>query len=106
MSAATAVDLDQAEKRAKIVELARQGQSYRTIAGAVGYASPQSVANRLREHFDEIRPSTEVTEDLRSLQGEQIALMLEKLWPMLDDADLRLSAVDRIVKLHDRQDNS
>lgn len=103
MSAATATDLRVAEKRSKCVELARTGMSYRSIAPQVGYASTASVADRIREHFAELRPSAEVTEDLRSLQGEQLDAMLERLWPHLEVAEDRLATVDRILRVQDRK---
>lgn len=99
MSAAVAVELDQAEKRSRVVDLAKTGMSYRKIAAEVGYASPQSVANRIAEWAAETKPSAEATEELRKLQCEQIDALFEALWPRRDED----AAVDRLVKLMDRK---
>lgn len=102
MSAAVAVELGVLEKRAKCVELARQGKSYSVIAGEVGYASKASVAEQIAAWAAETKPSAEQTEELRKLQNDQIDALHAKLWPRLDSEDY-LAVTDRLVKLMDRK---
>jgi hypothetical protein len=95
-------ELDIIEKRAQVVELAKAGKSYRVIAKELGYASPQSVANRMAEWVAETKPTTEATEELRKLQAEQIDAVYQRLWPLLQTDDYA-AVTDRLIKLMERK---
>lgn len=103
MSTAIAHDLDQLEKRSKVVELAKQGKTYRVIAAEVGYASPQSVANQIKAWAEETRPSREDSDAFRAMQLERLEAMHAKLWAQLEvGGEVNLPVVDRLLKVAER----
>lgn len=103
MSAAVATEITMLERRSKVVDLARTGKSYRRIAEDLGISSPSVVARDIAAWAAETRPSSEVTEELRKLQREEIMALRERLWARMEDPDVQLAVTDRLVKLQERE---
>lgn len=74
-------------KRAQAVELATKGLSYDEIARAVGYShrgsAHRAVFKAIAEH------EAEEVEVLRTMEMEQLDHYLTKLWPKVEEGDLK-----------------
>lgn len=101
----SATQLRMLERRAKVVELASQATPYRAIAAQVGCAL-STVQADLADHWEETRPSTEVTERLRNLQEEEYAALRRRCYVLLasaEDVASELAIVDRIVRISEHR---
>lgn len=89
------------EKQASAIRLYLQGWSMRRIAGELGYAGPSGVHKAIRSAIAKV-PAPAVNE-LRTEIEERSRLMLEELWPIVQNArrsvDDRLAAMDRIIRI-------
>lgn len=108
------------EKRARIVELAKDGLSYETIAKDVGLGSRQAVAYHLKRWFEETRPDPEAAAELRQMQWARLEDLVAHLRPRTlgplmgmfgpvkgEDGQYiivpNVPVIDRLLKVYERQ---
>lgn len=116
---AVATKMVSTEKRAKIVELAKDGLSYESIAKEVGLNSRQAVGYHLKQWFEETRPDPEATAELRQMQWARLEDLVATLRPLTMgplmgmfgpvkvDGEFVIvpqpAVIDRLMKVYDRQ---
>lgn len=107
------------EKRARIVELAKDGYTYDSIAKDVGLNSRQAVAYHLKQWFEETRPDPEATAELRQMQWARLEDLIAALRPRVVgplmgmfgpvkvDGEFVIvpqpAIIDRLLKVYERQ---
>lgn len=78
-------------KRTRAVELAAEGMSYDDIAREVGYShrgsAHRAVFKALSEH------EVEEVEQLRALEMDRLDYLLTKIWPKIEEGDLKAIGV-------------
>lgn len=120
---AVATRMISTEKRARIVELAKDGWSMERIAADPGVklGSRQAVHWHLKAWFEETRPDAEATEELRLMQWRRLEDLIEVLRPRtmgplmgmfgpVRDAETKEfiivpqpQVIDRLLKVYERQ---
>lgn len=116
---AVATRMASTEKRAKIVELAKDGHDNAAIAREVGLNSRQAVAYHLKQWFEETKPDSEATEELRQMQWSRledlvavlrprtIGPLMGMFGPVKVDGEFvivpQAAVIDRLLKVYDRQ---
>lgn len=119
---AVATRMVSTEKRARIVELAKDGWSYEAIAAdeKVNLGSRQAVAYHLKRWFEETRPDPEETAELRQMQWTRLEDIVTVLRPRVmgplmgmfgpvkgEDGEFIIvpqpAVIDRLLKVYERQ---
>lgn len=106
MASVTRRSLPMEAKRREIIRLRYEGHTLDRTAELVGLAGPSSVQHHENAWLAERTPSVEVTESRRQFQLAGIDAVRAKLFEALaGEVDLasRLSVVDRLGKLWDRE---
>lgn len=98
----SAAKLRIARRRAEVARLKVAGYSFRAIAERLGC----NVATAYSDYtaiLDELnRDAQETVEQKRDSQYEEVALIKQKLTPLLDDDDRAIGAAGALLKAHER----
>lgn len=93
------------QRQIEAVQLRAQGQSYEQIAAQLGYKSRSAAFKAVRAVVE--RTDSESKEELIRLHGERIQAGYRVVSELLTDPDttpaVRLAAVDRLVRLLERE---
>lgn len=103
----TAATLRSTERRSDAIRLRIDGLSYEAIAGQLGYTDRSAAFKAVEAGRRELL--AEPAAELVTLETDRLDVMLVNAWQVLNDAkaagdgDLRLRALDRLVRISERR---
>ena len=89
------------QRELRALELRTQGYTLEQIAQKLGLAN-RGVASKYIARIL-ARNESESVEEMRQIMGAQLETIVTVLWPLITRPRPSLAAIDRLLKIHDRQ---